>query len=298
MVAEQRGAGAWAVNVVLRALLTAPRVLPYRWRIPLVGWLTSRVIAPLGGFNRRIHDNLSLIFPQMDPAEAARITRAVTDNAGRVLAEIYSGEEFVRHVQNSPVSGPGYEVAAAAHRAGRAVITVSAHFGNYDTLRAVFTRQGFPIAPLYRPLANVYFNRHYVQAMETIATPIFPQTRRGLGDMVRFLRGGGMLALLTDQRDGGGAELSFFGHPALTALSAAELALKYDAMLVPAYAIRKENGLDFEIVVDEPIPHTDPATMMQAVNDGLEAHVRAHMGQWLWLHRRWSAPKRRRGRLA
>ena len=35
------------------------------------------------------------------------------------------------------------------------------------------------------------------------------------------------------------------------------------------------------------IPHGDPVEMTQQVNDGLEALVRAHMGQWFWIHRRW-----------
>lgn len=28
--------------------------------------------------------------------------------------------------------------------------------------------------------------------------------------------------------------------------------------------------------------------MTQGVNDGLEALVREHMAQWLWIHRRWN----------
>jgi KDO2-lipid IV(A) lauroyltransferase len=107
--------------------------------------------------------------------------------------------------------------------------------------------------------------------------------------MVRFLRGGGILGLLIDQRMQQGAKLSFFGHEALTALSAAELALKYDALLLPVYAIRQENGLDFDILVESPIPPGPPEAMTQALNDSLEALVRAHPGQWLWIHRRWKA---------
>jgi KDO2-lipid IV(A) lauroyltransferase len=105
--------------------------------------------------------------------------------------------------------------------------------------------------------------------------------------MIRFLKEGGMLGLLLDQRMVQGARLSFFGHEALTALSAAELALKYDALLIPVYAIRKENGLDFDILVEAPIPQASAEAMTQALNDSLEALVRQHMDQWFWIHRRW-----------
>jgi KDO2-lipid IV(A) lauroyltransferase len=72
-------------------------------------------------------------------------------------------------------------------------------------------------------------------------------------------------------------------------VSAAELALRYDALLIPFYGIRKANGLDFETVLEAPIPPSDPQTMTQALNDSLAARIKADPGQWFWVHRRWRA---------
>ncbi len=58
--------------------------------------------------------------------------------------------------------------------------------------------------------------------------------------------------------------------------------------MIPVNSIRRPNDLDFEIMMPEPVPHSDPVTMTQGVNDGLEALVREHMAQWLWIHRRWN----------
>ena len=96
-----------------------------------------------------------------------------------------------------------------------------------------------------------------------------------------------VLAMLIDQHFHRGARLRFFGHEALTALSAADLALRYDADLVPMYAIRAPDGISFHIVVESPIPPGTPEAMTQALNDSLEAHVRQNMDQWFWVHRRW-----------
>ena len=71
------------------------------------------------------------------------------------------------------------------------------------------------------------------------------------------------------------------------ALTPAELALKFNAPLVPTWGIRQDNGLDFEIHIEQPIAHSDPATMTQEMNDRLEVQIRKRMGQWLWIHRRW-----------
>ncbi len=89
---------------------------------------------------------------------------------------------------------------------------------------------------------NPYFNEHYVAAISKIGEPLFARDKKGMAGMIRFLREGGMLGLLIDQHMSHGARLSFFGHDAMTALSAAEMALKYDALIFPVYAIRLENG--------------------------------------------------------
>jgi KDO2-lipid IV(A) lauroyltransferase len=183
--------------------------------------------------------------------------------------------------------GPGYAALEAARAAGRPVILVTGHFGNYDVSRAALIARGHNMGALYRRMSNPYFNAHYVRSITSIGTPMFEQGRKGMSQMVRHIKAGGVLGILTDLHAYGGARLDFFGKPAVTSLITAELALKYNAALIPVYAVRKENGLDFEIVVQDEIAHSDPETMTQAVNDGLEALVRENMHQWFWIHRRW-----------
>lgn len=279
----------WAQNLALRALIGGLLLLPYRWRVPLCGWVVSRILAPLAGYDRRVRDNLRHALPDLPEAEVRRLMRAVPDNVGRTVIEIYSGEEFVAHATAAAPEGPGVAALDRAHAEGRPVILVTGHFGNYDASRAALIARGFRIGALYRPMKNAYFNAHYVRAISRIGTPLFPRGPKGLAEMVRFLRSGGMLGLLVDQHMTHGARLSFFGQDAMTALSAAELALRYDAEVVPTYAIRAGNGLDFRIVVEAPIPRGTPEQMTQALNDSLEALVRQHLDQWFWIHRRWKA---------
>lgn len=277
----------WLENAVIQGLIRGLLLLPYRWRVPLCGWVMSRVVAPVAGYRRRIRSNLALILPDLPASEIERITRAVPDNVGRTLIEIYSGAEFTARAASLPLTGAGVQALDEAHRTGRPVILVTGHFGNYDASRAALIARGYRVGALFNPMKNRYFNAHYVAAISAIGTPLFPRGKKGLGAMVRHLRAGGMLGLLIDQHMRHGAEITFFGHRALTALSAAELALKYDAVVIPTYGIRQPDGLSFQIVVEPPIPHGPPAAMTQALNDSLEALVRQHPGQWLWIHRRW-----------
>ena len=272
---------------LLRGLIGGLLALPYGWRVPLCGWVTAHVIGPIAGYDRRIRDNLALVLPDLPAAEVRRLMRAVPDNAGRTLIEIYSGAAFVARATARPPEGEGLAALDAAHAAGRPVILVTGHFGNYDAARSSLIARGYRVGALYKPMADAAFNAHYVAAMEGIGRPMFPRGRAGLSGMLRFLKGGGMLAMAIDQTMGHGAALTFFDREAITATSAADLALRHDALLVPFYGIREPDGLSFRVLVEAPVPPGTPEAMTQALNDSLERLVRRHPDQWLWIHRRW-----------
>lgn len=278
--------GAWITDRLIRAALWLVLSLPFDARRSLAAALMTRIVAPLAGWRKRIRENLALVRPDLPEPEVARLVRDVPRSIGRTLAELYSGPEFVARVAREPLQGAGVAALEEAHRTGRPVLLVTGHLGNYDAIRGGLIARGYRVGGLYRPMDNPFFNHHYVAAISRIGTPLFPRGRKGLADMVRFLKGGGMVGVVLDQSMGDGAILRFFGQEALTALSPAEMALRYDALVVPTYGIRRPDG-GFDMVIEAPIPHGDPETMTQALNDSLEAQVRAHMDQWLWTHRRW-----------
>ncbi|SPF75620.1 Phosphatidylinositol mannoside acyltransferase [Aliiroseovarius pelagivivens] len=290
MVQEKRGLGPYLTHLALAGVLNLPRILPYKMRLPVVGWFASRVIGPVAGYDKRIRNNLSLTCPDMPRDEVKRMERAVLSNAGRFLAEMWSGDDLFNRMKNTRLSGPGVAALEQAKADGRPIIATSGHFGNYDAARAVLIQSGFNTGALYRPMSNVYFNESYIKRMEGFEGKAFEQSRRGMGSMVKHLRSGGLLAILLDQREDQGAKLSFFGKPAMTTLAIAEMALKYNTLFIPVFAVRKENGVDFDVVVEDPIDHSDPETMMQEFNDRFEARVRQNMDQFLWIHNRWQLP--------
>jgi len=77
----------------------------------------------------------------------------------------------------------------------------------------------------------------------------------------------------------------------MTSTSAADLALKYGAALIPYFGIRQPDGTSFAINLQEPVPHSDPVTMTRILTDRLERQIAAHPGQWFWVHRRWKTDR-------
>ncbi len=280
-------AGEYIVNMALRVLIALAGLMPYAWRIPALGWMTSHIVAPLAGYTSRVRENLALAMPDLPEAVVRRLMRTVPDNAGRNMMEMYSAAEFSARARHSPVTGPGLPAIQKARQEGRPVIFVTGHLGSFNAARVAMVQQGFEMGVFYRPMKNRYFNVHYTEAMGSLSQPMFEQGRRGMVQMTKHLRGGGVLAILNDLNAHGGVPLDFFGQPALTSLVTAELALKFDAPLVPVWGIRRPDGIGFDIHVEEPIAPGDPVDMTREFNARLERQVRAHMDQWFWIHRRW-----------
>ncbi|MEM6940779.1 MAG: lysophospholipid acyltransferase family protein [Pseudomonadota bacterium] len=284
-----RKVGDFVINACILGIIKLALALPYVTRVRFFGWLVQWVIGPIAGYRRRALRNLKMIWPKMPLSQRMKIADRCLNNVGRSFIENYSENQFPAKMANQAISGPGSDALAQANANGRPVILVTGHFGNYEATRAALVAQGYDIGGLYRDMKNPYFNAHYVKTMEAFGGPVFPQGRRGTAGFVRHLKAGGQLVLLFDQHVLYAPVLDFLGEPARTALSAAELALRYDALLIPFYGIRQPDGLSFQSVLEAPVPHSDPMRMTQALNDSLAARVRETPEQWFWVHRRWRA---------
>lgn len=271
----------------IRGALWLLLALPYRSRLSFMAGFMCYVVGPIAGYDRRTMSNLSTIFPELPVEERRKLVRKVSKNVGRTLAELFSPNEFKKRAPSSEISGPGLAALEEARAQGRPSILVSGHFGNYDAVRATLIDRGFNVGGLYRRMRNPLFHRFYIDRISAIGTPLFERGKPGLAQMVRHLKGGGTLAALIDVRARSGVPLQFFGRPAWTPLSMTKLAVKYNAVIVPCYGIRKDDGASFKVVLEAPLEHADAVTMMQELNDSLERRIRENVDQWLWYHNRW-----------
>jgi Kdo2-lipid IVA lauroyltransferase/acyltransferase len=284
---ERGGVVNFLIDLPIRALFGLFALLPYRMGLRFAGFVAARILAPLFGINRRIHANLAHVWPDYPSAKIPPLCREVSANSARLMVESFNIGGFLRHARRSTLSGPGKDALLNALENGRPVVLVSGHFGNYQALRVLLRDLGHDIAAIYRPMNNAFTNRRYIDNMNRIARPNFPRGMKGTKGLLTHLRKGGAIALLNDQASYEGELLEFLGKPALTMTSAAEFALKYQALLVPYYGIRQENGVDFDVVIEPAIGHGNARAMTQTLNDSLEKRVRATPGQWFWMHRRW-----------
>ncbi|WP_417210883.1 lysophospholipid acyltransferase family protein [Antarctobacter sp.] len=282
-------------DMALRGFIGTVNLLPVRSRLALVGWTVRHLIAPPLGWYARAEANIDHVWPGTPPDRKRAIAGAAIDNLGRALIENYDPQEMLRRGAAYPVSGPGLPALEAARAEGRPVLLLSGHYGNPVCARCALVARGIPVGGFLRPLSNPYSNARYIQNYRDVADPVFVQGRRGLMDLLKHIRDGGIAAMAFDVFESSGPAIDFLGQPAPTTLSPAEIALKTDALLIPYFGIRRADGYGFDCIVEEPIAHGTPLDMMREATRRLEARIDADPGQWMWTHRRWK-PKRQKKR--
>jgi KDO2-lipid IV(A) lauroyltransferase len=262
-------------------------LFPYEKRVRLGGFLMQRLLSRPMGYRKRIINNLAFIYPDMPRSDALTLTAKIENSVGRSIVELASPKGLMAKAASAPLTGEGVNELIAHTNSNKPVILVSGHFGNYDAVRYALLHRGLKVGGLYRKMRQERFNNLYVSRISAVGGALFPRSRNGMAKMVRFLKEGNVLALLIDQHIRAGLPLDFMGKQAYTALSAAEMALKYDAVVFPVYGVRQPDGLSFEIKIEAPIAHSDAKKMTQDLNHSLSKMVTQHKEQWFWVHKRW-----------
>jgi len=169
-----------------------------------------------------------------------------------------------------------------AAAAGKGVILVTAHFGNWELGGAVLGALGYPVNAVVLPQRMKRLNRLLQDQREKRGIRLLPLGKSARG-LVRCLRGGDVVALLAD-RDFTRHHhaIDFFGRPARLPLGAAWLSLHTGAPIVPTFLLRQEDDT-FLLRMHQPIwPEQagDVNAIMTRIRDALQAEIGERPYQW------------------
>ena len=242
-----------------------------------------------GRDRRRSLDHLALALPDLPEPERRRIAHAAFLHAGMNLAELLhflkrDHEVILRHVK-----AQGREELEAARAAGRPVLILTGHCGNWELIGTVLADSGFPPAAVARPLDDPTVQKILVDLRAHFGTTTIARGTPGAArQLLGTLRTGGALAMLIDQDTKvDGVWVPFFGRPAFTPVGAAEIALRQKAHVIPSFIERLPDGnhlVTFHPALD--LPH-DPREATALMTAAIEQQVRRRPEQWVWWHKRW-----------
>ena len=267
-------------------LLTILKILPFEKRVYWGGKVCKFILPSVRKFYERVDNNLRLIYPSMSIQKRKEFIKENSKMIGRSFIELMFNKEFQK--QNHKIAYNKEQLAPliAAKKIKRPIIVISGHIGSWEAVRAVLKKYGLTSGALYQRNRNIFYERLHLSAIKEGGEPIFEVGRSGTRKMISLLKSGGIVALMIDQAVKEGEYFQFLGYPARTSTSIAEIALKYGALLIPAYGIRTKIG-DIKVCFDKPIEFKNINSITQAMNSSLEKRIEANPAQWYWPHRRW-----------
>lgn len=239
-------------------------------------------------------DNVGIAFPEMSLEGRTRIARASLVHMGRTLLEY----AFFPHLKEEDVAKhfifEGEEHVRSALKLGKGVLLLTLHLGNGDFAIAGLSRRGWPMHLISKEFKLRWLNDLWFGMRAKHGTK-FISPRKSSFDILRALKKNEVVVFVLDQFMGPplGVRTRFFGKETGTAMGLALMAGRTGAPVIPSYTYRRSDGKHV-VVFEPPIPYLDNslrekniAVMTQIYTDKIEAVIRRHPEQWMWIHRRW-----------
>jgi KDO2-lipid IV(A) lauroyltransferase len=293
---KKRGLAARLSYVAALTLYALLNVLPNRLALRL-GAAGGRLICAIDGRHRRIvQEQLRMAFPEWSTSQIRRISRACYEQFGRSTAEFARLGRADRESILSNVTVEGREHLDQALAAGRGVLFLTAHLGNWELMAVVCNLLGYRLYPVARPLDNPWLNRLIDRIRSRYGSTVISKKEESAPrDLVQALHDGSCVGILLDQNMAAydGVFVNFFGRPACTAKGLALIARRTGAPVVPAFITREADGRH-RILILPPVEFShgrdvkaDVITNTARCTAIIERMVRQYPEQWLWMHRRW-----------
>lgn len=281
---------------------------PWQWRLEclahslvegLAACLPGPVVFHLGGWLGRltchlmpkrrhnVRRNLRVAYAgEKSPDELHAMTREVFARAGANLVSAAHTARLRPDQLAGALTITNLEVLEQALAKGRGVVLLLAHMGNWELLSRIIHLfpPGSRTGAFYRPLNNVLLDQRVLARREADGTRMFSK-RDPFHQVTGFLRGGGIVGILSDQRVGHQGVLTrFFGRLTWATPLPSLLARRARTEMLALSLVTVAPGRWQATFIPVEAPH-DTTQAMAA----LETAMRASPCDVFWMQERWKA---------
>lgn len=255
-----------------------------------MGWCFGSVIR----YHRRdAIDALRRSLPETTEAERRRILNNMYRNIGMNVVEVLRMPFVTSQYLNDHITWEGEDYVRTALAAGKGVLVLTAHIGNFDMLCTIAPRFVHPTTIITKNIKNASVNRYWMEARERFGLKFLP-AHHSYRQCLSALRNNEIIGFVLDQNmiRTEGVFVEFFGRPACTTPGLAFMSAQSKAPVIPAFIVRQPDGYHL-VKASPPIPpppDRKPETILeytQLYTKAIENHIREYPDQWIWVHRRW-----------
>lgn len=272
----------WLAQTSAEALVAR---LPGAWVFRLGEWIGRLLWSVMRQRRIIVRKNLRIALAGLKPQEEIRdlARQSFVRSVANLLSAVHTAH-LGADVLATRVNVENPEVLEDAIQNGKGCILLPPHMGNWEILARI--SRLFPpdraLGALYRPLNNPYLDARLTERRRSEGTRMFSK-RDSLLEITRFLKSGGIIGILADQRAGPqGVVGNFFGR--LTRSSPLPYLL-IRRCKVPAFSISVRTvrpgywALRYHPVA---APHDTQACM-----DAIEEAMRVSLIDVFWFQDRW-----------
>lgn len=284
----------YAEYAALRGALAALAALSFE-RAGAVGErLGALGYRPFGIRRAVVERQIAAAFPEYGPDEVTRVARASYAHLGRTTVEAAVLSTYGREQVLSLFEGTdGWPVVEEALAAGRGIIFVTGHLGNWELAGSFMAARVGELHAVARHMANPLFDGYLTRTRERLGMHVV-HDEQAVRQVPRAVRQNGAVAMLVDQGAVGLAStwVPFFGRLAKTPRGPAVFSLRLDAPVIFGCALRQPSGkyrMSLERVETARTgdKEADVDRIVADYTATLERWVRKAPEQYFWHHRRW-----------
>ena len=260
-----------------------------------LGEIIGKYFGPLFRKKTIAKKNILIAFPDLNEKSINEMIERMWKNIGRIFGEYIHINKFSiidqKKIKIVFANKNNFELLK---KNNKPVVFFSGHFANFELMAKCLQELGFNIGAIYRPLNNIFLNPIMEFIRKKYICPIqIEKGSNGTKKLIKHISTNGPLALMIDQRLSSSIRVPFFNQPASTTTTPAQLAIKYDALLIPVFLKRLEKT-NFEFFIEEPLIinrtsdyDKDIFNITQIMNKKIEEFIKKDPAHWLWSHDRW-----------
>jgi KDO2-lipid IV(A) lauroyltransferase len=239
--------------------------------------------------------NLALCRPDLSDRERSQLAHAALRDFGRnALQMVQVWFALPSSAFDRPATFDGEDVMRDALAAGRGVLVLAPHIGNWEWLGRYLGRNYQATSMYLPPKKSPELGAAVVAARSRDGAVLVPADAGGVRALLKQLKSGGVVAILPDQEPKqAGAEFApFFGQPALTMTLVSNLLQRTGARAVFAASIRETESDRYRLVFRAPPPALyadDLPTSLAALNRGVEHLIAEAPAQYQWIYKRFKS---------
>ena len=259
-----------------------------------LGEIIGKYFGPLFRKKTIAKKNILIAFPDLNEKSINEMIDRMWKNIGRIFGEYIHINKFSVIDQKKKIVFANKNNIEILKKNNKPIVFFSGHFANFELMAKCLQELGFNIGAIYRPLNNIFLNPIMEFIRKKYICPIqIEKGSNGTKKLIKHISNNNPLALMVDQRLSSSIRVPFFDQPATTTITPAQLAIKYDALLVPVFLKRLEKT-NFEFFIEEPLITNqtndydkDIFNITQIMNIKIEEFIKRDPAHWLWSHDRW-----------